>query len=166
MSELDLSFLVPILTNILKSTTDDPSKWDAFDIISKLNWMKFFILIVLLFVVSFIFIGIPFPPPANNIRYFRIQVKNFSFFLMVSFLTSLIFPQNLFWTIYPIILLLFSCSTPISCMLMSFVQAVQFMASTVSARIIFFAARNLDEVNFEVVHEVEQEMPTITVEQV
>ncbi|KAL0393824.1 UNVERIFIED_CONTAM: hypothetical protein Slati_4348600 [Sesamum latifolium] len=98
-----------------------PWEWDPFDVASDLTWIKFWILAIFLFIFSFISIAIPFTVPPNNLRHIQVQMKSFSASLLACFLASLLFPQLLFWYVYPMILLFFLCYSCIFNIFRSFI---------------------------------------------
>lgn len=115
MSSLDLRYLLLLITNIIKSHIVTPCEWDAFDVATNFTWIKFWLLTLLFFIFAFVSIGIPLHTSTDtNMGYIRVQIKKFSASLTLSYLASIFIPQLLFWYLYPLILLLFSCSASIS----------------------------------------------------
>ncbi|CAI9775653.1 unnamed protein product [Fraxinus pennsylvanica] len=146
MSYFDLRHAALLVVNVLKSYTAMPWEWDPFGIIiGNFTWIKFWLLASFFFVFSFISIEIPLIPQVD-MGYIRIQVKNYTVSLLVCSLGSLFFPQDIFWCIYPTVLLLSSCTPRISSMWRSFKLSVQLLLPTIPVLNIFMTTTtNIDE---------------------
>ncbi|CAI9775649.1 unnamed protein product [Fraxinus pennsylvanica] len=146
MSYFDLRYAALPVVNILKSYTAMTWEWDPFGIvIGNFTWIKFWLLTSFFFLFSFISIEIPLTPQVD-MGYIRIQLKNYSVSLLVCFLASLFFPQDIFWCIYPTILLLSFCTARISSMWRSFKLSVQLLLPTIPVlNISMTTTTNIDE---------------------
>ena len=104
----DLRFVIPIFINLLKSFSEAlPWDWDAFRMFDpkQTSWTKFsFHVLLLLFFsstsITFILLFRPWP----NSALIRFRFGDFSPHIAVSHVCSLVFPQALFWYMYPAIL--------------------------------------------------------------
>ncbi|GMN30876.1 hypothetical protein TIFTF001_003010 [Ficus carica] len=108
MSGFDLRFVIPVVINLLKSQTKaHPWDWDAFSLLhnpNEVSWIKISFHISLL--VLFSCTSITFTRrPSPNTALICFQFGNFSPHIAVSFVCSLVFPQALFWFLYPAILI-------------------------------------------------------------
>ncbi|KAG8375286.1 hypothetical protein BUALT_Bualt10G0084600 [Buddleja alternifolia] len=123
VSYFDSRFVLLLVVNVFKSEVATPWKWDPFNLATtQISFFKWLILAAFSLSFSFIAIGIPYSRPHNNsMRFIRVQIKEFSSCLTISFLASLFMPQILFWYYYPVILLFFLCYTRISNVFRSFV---------------------------------------------
>ncbi|KAL0312293.1 UNVERIFIED_CONTAM: hypothetical protein Sradi_5628600 [Sesamum radiatum] len=164
MSHFDLRFAILIVINILKSQTAKPWEWDPFDVGSDLTWIKFWLLTILLFIFSFVSIGIPLVVPPNDTRYIQVQTKRFSPSLLACFLASLFFPQLLFWYVYPIILLFFLSYTCICNVSRSFIYWAQAVLSLVPDLNILITTTSTVEADEEL-HEGEEELERANLEE-
>ncbi|CAK9152284.1 unnamed protein product [Ilex paraguariensis] len=146
MTYFDLRYALPYVINILKSQVAMPWDWDSFDIMGHLTWVKFSFVFILFITFSSISIGLPLTCPVG---YIRVQRQDFSAMFTVSFLVSLLCPQVLFWSIYPIILLLFACSSCLLNIFRSLLSCIREFLSTVPDLNIFITATNTDVANPE-----------------
>ncbi|CAI9775651.1 unnamed protein product [Fraxinus pennsylvanica] len=146
MSYFDLRYAALLVVNILKSYKAMPWEWDPFGIvIGNFTWIKIWLLASFVFVFSFSSIEIPLTPQVD-MGYIRIQVKNYTVSLLVCFLASLFFPQDIFWWIYPTVLLLSSCTPCISSMWRSFKLSVQLLLPMIPVlKIYMTTTTNVDE---------------------
>ena len=109
MSGFDLRFVIPVVINLLKSQTKaHTGDWDAFSLLhnpNEVSWIKISFHISLL--VLFSCTSITFTRrPSPNTALICFQFGNFSPHIAVSFVCSLVFPQALFWFVYPAILII------------------------------------------------------------
>ncbi|KAK4435638.1 hypothetical protein Salat_0727300 [Sesamum alatum] len=65
MSYFDLRYVFLLLINNVKSQMVMPTEYDPFHIVANFTWIRFSFVIILLFVFSFIAIGIPLAPSDN-----------------------------------------------------------------------------------------------------
>lgn len=112
MSTFDIRYAIILAINIMKSQASIPWDWDPYELMSNLTWSKFWLLFTLFLVFSFTSFKVPLTCPIDiwHVRV-RVRVGEFSTTLVVLMVTSLLLPQLLFWYTYPIIVLLFMCSS-------------------------------------------------------
>ncbi|GMN21080.1 hypothetical protein TIFTF001_045432 [Ficus carica] len=112
MGGFDLRILIPIFINLLKSHSRAlPRDWDAFGVLSsnEIPWINISFHVCLLLLFSFTSITLALPHPnysPNTAVLLRFRFGNFSPHIAVSLVCSFVFPQALFWFMYPAILVL------------------------------------------------------------
>ncbi|EXC26764.1 hypothetical protein L484_023380 [Morus notabilis] len=106
MRGFDLRYTIPIFTNWFKSQSGAlPWGWDAFSLLKDPNqttWTQKCVHVFLFLLPSFTSITLSLARPAAAIRF---QFPNFSRHIALSLVCSLLFPQALFWFLYPAILM-------------------------------------------------------------
>ena len=111
MYGFDLRLCVPFLVNSLKSLIALPSDdvWDPFHTIDHLTWINLCLFLLILALFSFTFINIAVPHTASvhtsSASCVHLRLGDFSLPTTLSLMAPLIFPQTLFWHIYPILML-------------------------------------------------------------
>ena len=115
MSCFNLRLVFPCLINIYKIFNVEilAWEWDPYNIMGDLSWMKVSGLLLLFLAFSFSSIEAVLTP-SKNPRFVRLCLSGqyFSISMALSLLASLIFPQEIFWVIIPLIILLSFCSPP------------------------------------------------------
>ena len=101
MRHFDLRFCIIVLINMAKSQIGGIS-WDL------ITWTNLFCFLLILAAFSFVSIEVPLTLFTCSFRTLHIRLRFGSRPLSaaVSFMASLIFPQPLFWYVYPALLLL------------------------------------------------------------
>ena len=106
-----LRLCVPFLVNSLKSLVALPRDyvWDPFHTIDHLSWINLCLFLFILALFSFTSTNIAVPHPASvhtsSASCVHLRLGDFSLPTTLSLMASLIFPQTLFWYIYPILML-------------------------------------------------------------
>ena len=101
MRYFDLRFCIIVLINMAKSQIGGIS-WDL------ITWTNLFCFLLILAAFSFVSIEVPLTLFTCSFRtlHIRLRFGNRPLSAAVSFMASLIFPQPLFWYVYPVLLLL------------------------------------------------------------
>ena len=101
MRYFDLRFCIIVLINMAKSQIGGIS-WDLF------TWTNLFCFLLILAAFSFVSIEVPLTlfTCSFHTLHLRLRFGNRPLSVAVSFMASLIFPQPLFWYVYPVLLLL------------------------------------------------------------
>ncbi|GFZ00853.1 hypothetical protein Acr_14g0004880 [Actinidia rufa] len=147
-STFDIRYVVILVINIIKSQTSMPWDWDPFDLNGHFTWTKFWILSTLFLIFSFTSIRIPLTCPLH-IWHVQVHLGEFSITLVVLFVTSLLFPQSLFWYVYPIITLHSLCFAWVSNLFGSFVHWARDNLSTVPSLNLFISSIETDAADLE-----------------
>lgn len=101
MRHFDLRFCIIVLINMAKSQIGGIS-WDL------ITWTNLFCFLLILAAFSFVSNEVPLTLFTCSFRtlHIRLRFGNRPLSAAVSFMASLIFPQPLFWYVYPVLLLL------------------------------------------------------------
>ncbi|KAL7166970.1 hypothetical protein ACSBR2_037600 [Camellia fascicularis] len=151
MSSFDIRYAILLVINMVKSQASMPWDWNPFGLDSHLNWSKFSLLVVLCTLFSFTSIRVPLACPLN-LWHIHVKFGEFSNTLVVLFVSSLVFPQLLFWYAYPIIISISLCSSWVFNMFKSFVQWAKATLSAVPDLNLFISATQTHGANLEQEH--------------
>ena len=106
MSYIDLSYIVLLAINTLKSQAASPWDWDPYQVLGQPTWLKACLLALLFLVIPFTSIRLPLNTPSDT-RHILLQFGEFNPQLTFALICSILFPQALFWYVYPIIISVF-----------------------------------------------------------